>query len=229
MVRRPLFLAVVGVLAAWGVAAEEAGTLLPEVLVTADRDVSLGSTATLGTAEIAPKRARTSDTASLLTDIPGVSAYGAGGVSSLPVIRGLADDRLRTKVDGMDLVAACPNHMNSPLSYIDPTAVESVQVYAGVTPVSVGGDSIGGSIVVQSAAPAFAEPGQAPRDGGSGRVLSQQRRWLGRESLRHLRHRQHQPQLHRFLRHSPTTTRPAATSRTTPSRAGQATRSIWTR
>ena len=69
---------------------------------------------------------------------PGVSAYGAGGVSSLPVIRGLADDRLRTKVDGMDLVAACPNHMNSPLSYIDPTAVESVQVYSGVTPVSRG-------------------------------------------------------------------------------------------
>ena len=45
-----------------------------------------------------------------------------------------ADDRLRTKVDGVDLVASCPNHMNSPLSYIDPTAVESVQVFAGVTP-----------------------------------------------------------------------------------------------
>ncbi len=88
-----------------------------------------------------------------------MSVYGAGGVSSLPVIRGLADDRLRTQVDGMDLVAACPNHMNSPLSYIDPTAVANIDVYAGVTPVSVGGDSIGGSIVVRSADPAFAEPG----------------------------------------------------------------------
>ena len=134
---------------------------LGEVRVTAPRDPTLGSGAfTLGPAEIASKRARTSDTASLLTDIPGVSAYGAGGVSSLPVIRGLADDRLRTKVDGMDLVASCPNHMNSPLSYIDPTAVESVQVYAGVTPVSVGGDSIGGSIVVQSAAPVFSKAGE---------------------------------------------------------------------
>ena len=133
------------------------------------RDLPLGSgSASLSPAEIAPKRARTSDTASLLTDIPGVSAYGAGGVSSLPVIRGLADDRLRTKVDGMDLVASCPNHMNSPLSYIDPTAVESVQVYAGVTPVSVGGDSIGGSILVQSAAPVFANPGEHLAQGEAG-------------------------------------------------------------
>ena len=33
-------------------------------------------------------------------------------VSSLPAIHGLADDRLRIKVDGMDLIASCPNHMN---------------------------------------------------------------------------------------------------------------------
>ena len=89
-------------------------------------------------------------------------------MSSLPVIRGLADDRLRVKVDGMDTVAACPNHMNSPLSYIDPTAVEGVQVYSGVTPVSVGGDSIGGSILVQSAAPAFADAGQRLTQGEVG-------------------------------------------------------------
>ncbi len=113
----------------------------------------------LDTAALQPMRAATSDTAALLGDVPGYSAYGAGGVSSLPVLRGLADDRLRTKVDGMDLVAACPNHMNPALSYIDPTRVESIQVYAGVTPVSVGGDSIGGSIVVESAPPQFAATG----------------------------------------------------------------------
>ena len=73
------------------------------------------------------------------------------------MIRGLADDRLRTQVDGVDVVAACPNHMNPPLSYIDPTAVAAIDVYAGVTPVSVGGDSIGGSIVVRTADPVFAE------------------------------------------------------------------------
>jgi len=61
----------------------------------------------------------------------------------------------------MDLVAACPNHMNSALSYIDPTNVGKVTVYAGIAPVSVGGDSIGGTIQVDSAPPAFAAPGEA--------------------------------------------------------------------
>jgi iron complex outermembrane recepter protein len=157
--RRITIAAFLALYAAQGVAADD-GSNLEEILVTARRILTPGFGAMgLDSTEIARKRARTSDTARLLADLPGVSVYGAGGVSSLPVIRGLADDRLRTQVDGMDLVAACPNHMNSPLSYIDPTAVADVDVYAGVTPVSVGGDSIGGSIVVRSADAAFAQPG----------------------------------------------------------------------
>ena len=135
--------------------------VLEEIVVTASRvDLQPLSATRIGEAALPPLRASTSDSASLLRDIPGVTLYGAGGVSSLPAIHGLADDRLRIKVDGMDFIAACPNHMNSPLSYIDPSAVTSAKVYAGVSPVSVGGDSIGGSIVVESAAPEFAKPGQ---------------------------------------------------------------------
>ena len=102
----------------------------------------------------------TSDSASLLQNVPGLNLQGSGGVSSLPVIHGLADDRLRIKVDGMDLISACANHMNPALSYIDPTSVDSVRVFAGITPVSVGGDSIGGTILVDSAEPEFARPGE---------------------------------------------------------------------
>jgi iron complex outermembrane receptor protein len=155
---RKLLVSSIALYSAQDLVADEIYTL-EEVVVTAPQELGL-DTSRLSLTEIAPQRARTSDTASLLLSRPGVSAYGAGGVSSLPVIHGLADDRLRAKVDGMDLVAACPNHMNSPLSYIDPTAVESVELYAGVSPVSAGGDSIGGSILVQSAPPAFAEPGE---------------------------------------------------------------------
>jgi iron complex outermembrane receptor protein len=129
---------------------------LEEIVVSARRILTPGLGAdALDTTVLARRRMTTSDTASLLTSLAGVSTYGAGGVSGLPSIRGLADDRLRTQVDGVDAVSACPNHMNSPLSYIDPTAVASVDVYAGVSPVSVGGDSIGGSIVVRSADPEF--------------------------------------------------------------------------
>ncbi|MDP2029338.1 MAG: TonB-dependent receptor [Thiobacillus sp.] len=122
-------------------------------------DIEPGSV-TLDTADVLPLRAATSDAASLLRDVPGVSFYGAGGVSSLPVIHGLGDDRLRIKVDGMDLVSACANHMTPPLSYIDPTNVARATVFAGLAPVSSGGDSIGGTIQVESAEPVFALAGQ---------------------------------------------------------------------
>ena len=131
-------------------------TLAP-VDITASRisDV-LPSTSHLDEQDLAAQRGIISDSARLLQDIPGVSLYGAGGISSLPVIHGMADDRLRVQVDGMDLMSACPNHMNSVLSYINPTTVGSVTVYAGITPVSLGGDSIGGTIQVKSAPPIFA-------------------------------------------------------------------------
>jgi len=134
---------------------------LPEVQVTAEKPQTLPSSDTgLGQGELSRLRTTTSDTARLLDGQPGVSLYGAGGVSSLPAIHGMADDRVRVKVDGMDLISACANHMNPPLSYIDPASVGSVSVFAGIAPVSVGGDSIGGTIQVNSAAPEFARAGQ---------------------------------------------------------------------
>ncbi len=141
--------------------AESAAATLSPVVVTAGRTGdSAPSTVRRGEPELAPQRAATSDSAQLLQDIPGVSLYGAGGISSLPVVHGLADDRLRTQVDGMDLMTACPNHMNSALSFIDPSSVTSVEVFAGITPVSLGGDSIGGTIQVKSAPPKFAKADQ---------------------------------------------------------------------
>jgi len=141
-------------------APENTAPRLPQVTVTAPKATSTVATPA-EPQDLPALRAATSDTASLLRDMPGVSLYGAGGVSSLPVIHGLADDRLRIKLEGMDLMAACPNHMNPPLSYIDPSNVGSVQVYAGIAPVSVGGDAIGGAIVVEPLPPVFAAPGTA--------------------------------------------------------------------
>ncbi|MGB4811618.1 MAG: TonB-dependent receptor plug domain-containing protein [Methylophilaceae bacterium] len=122
---------------------------LPDVVIKAQR-----------TPEIKPSLNAQGDTASLLSNEAGVSLYLAGGVSSLPVIHGLADDRIRIKVDGMDLISACANHMNPPLSYIDPANVSEVKVYKGLSPVSLGGDSIAGIIEVNSAKPVFANAGE---------------------------------------------------------------------
>jgi iron complex outermembrane receptor protein len=121
------------------------------------KDSTLGSSSP-EKADLDARRSSTGDAAELLRGVPGVTLGGAGGISSLPAIHGLSDDRLRIQIDGADPVAACPNHMNSPLSYADPSRIESITVYSGITPVSVGGDSIGGSIQVKSAPPRFATP-----------------------------------------------------------------------
>ncbi|MFN3884668.1 MAG: TonB-dependent receptor [Rhodocyclaceae bacterium] len=139
-------------------ATHAADTTLPTVVVTGAKEEAAATKVESGTLQAL--RPATSDTATLLRDVPGVSFYGAGGVSSLPVIHGLADERLRLSVDGMDLYAACPNHMNTPLSYIDPAQVGAIKVWAGIAPVSAGGDAIGGVIQVESTPPRFAAPGQ---------------------------------------------------------------------
>ncbi|NIC41378.1 TonB-dependent receptor [Aquabacterium sp. A08] len=139
---------------------------LATVTVQADSPPTLGEGQRLSPTDLAAQRAHTSDTASLLRDVAGASVNAAGGVSGLPALRGLADDRLRIKVDGMDLIASCPNHMNPALSYLDPSALGTLNVYAGISPVSVGGDSIGGSIVAESKVPRFAPPGTTPLQTG---------------------------------------------------------------
>jgi iron complex outermembrane receptor protein len=112
---------------------------------------------------LAGGRVSSSDTASLLG---GVDSAQAGGASSLPMIHGLGDDRIRTLVNSVPIAAACPMHMNPPLSYIDPSNVARSEVLPGVTPVSLGGDSIGGTILVDSAPPIFAATDHAIDRGG---------------------------------------------------------------
>lgn len=127
-----------------------------DVLVTAPPAQQITGKTLLEGAALESRRAATSDAAALLKGVPGVSLYGAGGVSSMPAIHGLGDDRINIQVDGLSLISACANHMNPPLSYIDPTQVAEMTVYAGVAPVSAGGDNIGGTIIVESARPDFA-------------------------------------------------------------------------
>lgn len=127
-----------------------------------------GHTTVLSDSDIARKGAANADTASLLRGIAGVHLNATGGLSSLPSIHGLADDRLRVKVNGMDLISSCPNHMNPPLSYMAPNDVGTLTVYAGLSPVSVGGDSLGGSIIAESLPPEFLSGSEATLSGEAG-------------------------------------------------------------
>ncbi len=87
----------------------------------------------------------------------GVDFSAAGGVSALPVLNGMMGDRIKVLVDGADITAACANQMNPPLSYVSANQVQALNVVAGVTPVSAGGDNIAGVISVSSMLPVFAQ------------------------------------------------------------------------
>lgn len=110
-------------------------------------------------ADLSAYRTGTSDTAAALRAVPGVAVYSGGGFSGLPSIRGLTGRRLSILVDGAPIDTACANDMNPPLSYTDPQTVDAISVITGVSPVSLGGDSIGGVIAIETSTPRFARPG----------------------------------------------------------------------
>jgi len=130
----------------------------------------LSSTVVAG-ASIDADRVRSNDATSLFSRVPGFSVYQAGGVSGLPVINGLAADRVLVVNGGMSIAAACANFMNPPLSYVDPSQVGKVEVVSGVGPVSKGGDSTAGTIIVEPPDARYARPGEGVRTSGSASVL----------------------------------------------------------
>jgi len=107
------------------------------------------------------------NSADLLAGVPGVSLHGNGELATIPFLHGLGDERSKIVVDGMTVSSACPNHMNPTLSYVAPAQAANVTVLAGITPVSLGGDSLGGTIAVETPVPAFAEEGAGLREEGA--------------------------------------------------------------
>lgn len=156
MLMTPIAAAIVAWMAAQPAA--DAPTELDRVVVEGQRLAPAPTPQTeLGDAKLQRERSLNADTAGMLRGTPGIDLHGAGGTSSLPSIQGLTGDRVRTRVDGMDLIATCPNHMNPPLSYVDPSALGRLTVYAGMAPVSAGGDSLAGTIIADTRAPRFAD------------------------------------------------------------------------
>jgi iron complex outermembrane receptor protein len=111
-------------------------------------------------------QARSRNSAELVADAPGVSLRENGQLASIPFLHGLGDERTKLVVDGMTVSSACPNHMNPPLSYIAPSHAAEVTVLAGITPVSLGGDSLSGTVAIDSRDPAFANGGERLREEG---------------------------------------------------------------
>jgi iron complex outermembrane receptor protein len=127
---------------------------------------STAETATRHTVD-ATDEARSHNAAELVGSAPGVSLRENGQLASIPFLHGLGDERTKLVVDGMTVSSACPNHMNPPLSSIAPSHVSQVTILAGITPVSLGGDSLGGTVSVESPDPAFANAGERLHEEGA--------------------------------------------------------------
>ena len=104
-------------------------------------------------------RAAVSDPLMMISRVPGVAVQSNGGIASLPVLRGLADDRVGILIDGQQATNYCPNHMNPVTSYIDTSRVARIVVTPTLSPVSLGGDNIAGIISIESRDPEFSGGG----------------------------------------------------------------------
>jgi iron complex outermembrane receptor protein len=92
------------------------------------------------------------DLRSQLSQLPGVSVNGNGLVSGIVQYRGLFGDRLKVKIDGIEIAGAGPNAMDSPLSHALGNRHEIV-LYQGIAPVSVGYETLAGAIEIKDVKP----------------------------------------------------------------------------
>ncbi len=108
------------------------------------------------------------NSADLFRELPQVDIIHNGPQTGLAQIRGLTGDRVRVQIDGRTITPACPNHMDPPLHYAQTAAGDRIEVFAGVSPVSAGGDSLAGTIRLSRPDPVFGENTTALVGGGLG-------------------------------------------------------------
>ena len=106
------------------------------------------------TESIAPQTNMDADFGDQLRTLPGLSIARNGPVTGLIQYRGLFGDRVGISVDGVNIVGAGPNSMDSPLSHVLPEPGLIATLYRGIVPVSAGVQTLGGQLNI--AAPADA-------------------------------------------------------------------------
>lgn len=124
--------------------AEEIYTM-PDIVVQGVR------TQPVGEVRSQPDEARPGeDAASQVESVAGAAVVRNGGQTGIVQLRGLSNERVKIRINGQEITPACPNHMDPPLHYTTSIEMDRLQVTTGPTPVSMGGDSLAGTVEVQS-------------------------------------------------------------------------------
>lgn len=71
------------------------------------------------------------DSGELMRDLPGVNAARRGPVGLDPAVRGLRETEVGTYLDGTRIFPGGAARMDSPLSHLDPSAIQSIEVVKG--------------------------------------------------------------------------------------------------
>lgn len=96
------------------------------------------------------------DATALLRGAPGANLINNGPLSGQAQYRGMFGDRVAVRVDGIPIVPGGPNWMDAPLHYAPMQQLASLTIYRGITPVSAGAETIGGTIVAETRRAEFA-------------------------------------------------------------------------
>ncbi|MDQ6995114.1 MAG: TonB-dependent receptor [Mariprofundaceae bacterium] len=91
------------------------------------------------------------DTADILTSVAGANINKNGPLTGIAQYRGMFGSRINVQIDGLNVAPAGPNWMDPPLSHIPPSQLAQLKVIRGISPVSAGAESIGGSIQAKRA------------------------------------------------------------------------------
>jgi len=91
------------------------------------------------------------DAADTLKSVPGTNVNKNGPLTGIAQYRGMFGSRINTQIDGLNVAPAGPNWMDPPLSHLPTSQLESISVIRGISPVSAGAESIGGSINAKTA------------------------------------------------------------------------------
>ncbi len=90
------------------------------------------------------------DTADVLKKMPGAYVNKNGALSGIAQYRGLFGSRVNVQADGVQVVESCSNSMDAAMSHVPASMVDAVILQRGISPISQGMETLGGSIEVVS-------------------------------------------------------------------------------
>ncbi len=93
------------------------------------------------------------DAADVLRELPGTDAVRRGGLGLDPVVRGLRDTQLGVYIDAARTFPGGPAGMDTPMSHVDPSHVQSMEVISGPYALTWGAGNLSAIRVTTNALP----------------------------------------------------------------------------